>query len=161
MSRLLLPNGWEIPCWGATTAPGPGCQPTVIEKFDGQADPVHRGACHGCDWIGPDRDDENAGAEDAHDHSHPGWRSLPVIPSYRYDDPKVMARLRRELRPLYPTDWAERCGPTITWRSPGGSRHVPGHGLFGGYCMGRVRAEASESTVCAVPATSAQLDLFG
>jgi len=40
---------------------------------------------------------------------------------------------------IYPAGWAKRCGPTITWREPMATRHVPGRGLFGGYDMARLR----------------------
>lgn len=147
MSRLVLPAGWELPIWGQKRPAGDGCQPTVIMELsplkETDDSPVyrHKGACFGCGWLGPDRDDENPAAEDAHDHTHPGWLTLPglVITEYRYDDHKARQRLAHQLASLYPPDWVRRAGPTLTWRSPPFTRHVPDGGLFGGYCMARVR----------------------
>jgi hypothetical protein len=163
VSRLLLPAGWEIPCWESQAAPGPGCQPTVIQpRWRGQdQDGAYRGACHECGWIGEVVASENAAAEHANDHAHPGWRELPVLTGYRYDDLKLMARLARELAPAFPVGWAERCGPVITWRTPPGTRHVPGHGLFGGYCMGRARPGAPAEHSAPATVVTTQLDLFG
>jgi len=88
MSRLVLPAGWELPIWGQKRPAGDGCQPTVIMELsplkETDDSPVyrHKGACFGCGWLGPDRDDENPAAEDAHDHTHPATpgasASLPV-----------------------------------------------------------------------------------
>lgn len=165
MSRpFLLPDGWDVPIWGQRSPAGPGCQPTVAvatapvtaADSDRWAGSSYRGACFGCLWLGPERDSENAGAEDAHDHTHPGWWALPVIAPYRYDDEKARQRLALHLASLYPQDWASRAGPTVTWRNPIGSRHVPGGGLFGGYCMARVKAVAG---VAPAVAEAAQLAL--
>ena len=94
--------------------------------------------------------------EDAHDHAFPEWRSLPAIEPYAYDDTTKRAWLAHRLAALYPPDWPERNGPTVTYRdSSYATRHVPGGGLFGGYSMARLRHRDEDDSDDAE-----QLDLF-
>lgn len=43
----------------------------------------YRGACLGCGWVSDHTHRgakaENLAVEDAHDHTHPGWRDIPVV----------------------------------------------------------------------------------
>lgn len=164
MSDLRTPRGWKVAICEPETPAGPGCQPTVLYRYlngirresTTNCGSEYRGACFACRWLGPQRDDENTATEDAHDHAFPGWRDLPAIEPYRYDEGAKRARLAQRLGPLYPPGWPERKGPTITYRdSPFGTRYVPGGGLFGGYCMARVR-HVAEGPAYDVE----QLDLF-
>lgn len=127
--------------------PEDGCQPTVLsanrDDSDGLGHLMFRGACLGCGWVSgrvhPLRaGGGNAAVEDAHDHTHPGWRDLPVVPPAPRDVSGSQAkaaldRKRAEIAALHPPGWAERRGPTRTLRQPMGTRHVPFGGWFGGY----------------------------
>ena len=94
--RRAMAGGWSI----AITAPGDGrfddgeplsgrwsrCSPTVLSRDHWPRRPhlEYRGACLGCGWVSPrthllQAGGENAAVEDAHDHTHPGWRDLPVV----------------------------------------------------------------------------------
>ena len=100
---------------------------------------VYRGACLHCTWEGPLRDGENAAAEDAHDHTWPGWRELPLVPrrpDTASNSRKSSAALRNwiaRVNAAYPAGWLESGGPIRTRRSTYGTRHVPNHTGFGGY----------------------------
>jgi len=143
VTGLRLRRGWKIAICQPEAPSAQGCQPTVLSRYlyrvTGDLGTYYgskyRGACFGCRWLGPQSDGENSATEDAHDHAFPEWRSLPAIEPYRYDDRKKRARLAQQLAMLYPPNWPDRRGPTITYRDgPFGTRHVPGGGLFGGYC---------------------------
>jgi hypothetical protein len=121
------------------------CTPTVLTRDNGEpADHLeYRGACLGCGWVSDNvhrlrRGGENAAVEDAHDHTHPGWRDVPVVeapPSL--DSPQAyargIARWRERWELLLPAGWLDRGGPIRTPRSHGGTRHVPGRAPGGGY----------------------------
>lgn len=95
-------------------ADGGACRPTIEEtylwdhtrrddRFPSESVRVailHRGACLGCGWSGEPHQSENAAVEDAHDHSWPGWRDLPIVPR-RPDDTKAQAKWRAHLTALY------------------------------------------------------------
>jgi Family of unknown function (DUF6349) len=142
---LQIPKNWQIALCEPETAPGPGCQPTVIARYSRTRDTEYRGACFGCGWIGGSRRDCNLAVEDAHDHAHPGWRELPVVDMPRRTadprkDREQLARVATELVRLVPPGWPERCGPIRAWRdSPIASRHVPGYSPWGGGEMAVVR----------------------
>lgn len=128
--------------------PEHGCQPTVLSAHRDDEDDelghlMYRGACLGCGWVS-DRvhllwdGGENAAVEDAHDHTHPGWRDLPVVDRMPTDatGQKAQAALdrkRAEVAAMHPDGWADRHGPTRTLRQPLGTRHAPRCGWFGGY----------------------------
>jgi Family of unknown function (DUF6349) len=147
VSGPSVPRGWKVAICQPEAPLAEGCQPTVLSRYlyrvagdlrtyDGSR---YRGMCFGCAWRGPERDSENNATEDAHDHVFPEWRSLPAIEPYRYDDQAKRARLAQRFVALYPAGWSERHGPTGTCRDTAATRHVPGGGLFGGYCMSRLR----------------------
>ena len=84
LDRLMIPPRWDVALCQPKEPAGPGCQPTVLSRTIYAARHVYvrtdyRGACFGCGQLGPIRPDENEAAEDAHDHTHPGWRDLPVL----------------------------------------------------------------------------------
>lgn len=97
---------------------------------------VHRGVCRGCPWEGPQRGTIDAAIADALDHSHPGWRDLPVVESPPYNDGSKQGRRRQER-------WTEKVAelygdqelgtPIITARPGSGTRSVPGRSPWGGY----------------------------
>ncbi len=162
--RRLMAAAWTI----AITHPGGGlmddeppqrpdakrghlCTPTVLschwlpaegEDYWTMQDHLgFRGACLTCGWVGPPRRDaraENLAVEDAHDHSHPGWREIPVLPappsmetptSYK----QLVARWYERWGHLLPEGWLDRGGPVRTARSASASRHVAGRAPGGGY----------------------------
>jgi hypothetical protein len=119
-----------------------GCRPTVEYRDlrDDGGELGFRGACLVCPWRGPAHDDENAAVEDAHDHTHPGWRALPIVdppPDFgnlsRPEAERRYGRWLEQVAPLYPDDWFDARGPIRTRRAPLGTRHVPGRAPGGGY----------------------------
>lgn len=111
---------------------------------------LSRGACFGCGWLGPEREDSNTAVEDAHDHTHPGWRELPVLemPRLTYEpkkDDAALAAVLPQIVALYPADWPERCGPVRAWRNPIATRHVWGRSPWGGYELAVARQPKPEA----------------
>ena len=104
---------------------------------------LYRACCRrpGCDWEGPERDSENAAAEDGCDHAWPGWRDLPAVP----EPPRItsgttkaeraaIARWTDQVNLLYRPGWVEDGGPVRTRReASSGTRHVPAGTPYGGY----------------------------
>jgi hypothetical protein len=123
----------------------PRCTPTILSRDTGERTNhlEYAGACLGCGWVS-DRTHrlryggENAAVEDAHDHTHPGWREVPVVEAPPTPDSPgaythQIARWRERWEQLLPDRWLERGGPIRTPRSRGGTRHVPGRAPGGGY----------------------------
>lgn len=171
-SRYEMSGAWTIPIthpgWDDTTGDEPfrlwtdhGCQPTVVTADTRTWDPTtrkriggalwYRGACLGCGWVADVVHDlaehgENRAVEDAHDHTHPGWRDTPIVERAPiWQGTPSRAQLTRaearqtEIAALHPPGWADRHGPTRSLRSnPIGTRHVPWRGWFDGYdiCAG-------------------------
>jgi Family of unknown function (DUF6349) len=104
---------------------------------------MYRGACRRCDWEGEPHDRENAVAEDACDHSWPGWRDLPSVPRVPEERKKRAAWVDRVVG-LYPAGWLEDGGPIRTARSGYGTRHVPGSTPFGGYDLAAVAVDEAD-----------------
>ena len=97
---------------------------------------VHRGVCRGCPWEGPQRGHIDTAIADALDHSHPGWRDLPVVDPLPYNDGSKQGRRRQE---RWTETVAELYGhqkpgtPIITARQDAGTRSVPERSPWGGY----------------------------
>jgi hypothetical protein len=102
----------------------------------------YRGACLGCSWVsdratrGPGA--ENRAVEAGHDHTHPGWRGIPVVaapPTMEIPGSytALVARWYQRWGHLLPEGWLDRGGPVRTTRSPLADRHVPGRAPGGGY----------------------------
>ena len=156
--RRAMAAAWSV----AITAPGSRfddtvdvggpCRPTVLtchwlpqpnENYWTMRDHLgYRGACLGCGWVCAvprrSRGAENLAVEDAHNHSHPGWRELPVVgapPSLEAPAsyPRLVEKWRSRWGHLLPDGWLESGGPIRTHRPPPGSRHVPGRAPGGGY----------------------------
>ena len=98
---------------------------------------LRRGACLGCRWEGEPRDTENEAVEDAHDHSHPWWRELPVVerPAGEKPSAKAIAAILAACEAAVPGCTADPWCPVRTWRTPPGTRHHMG-GLLGGFDLG-------------------------
>lgn len=97
---------------------------------------LHRGACRGCDWHGPHRADDDAALADALDHTHPGWRTLPVVDEAPFSDgsPSSRARSARWTEAVTEAYGLQGPGcPVITDREYPGTRSVPGRSPWGGY----------------------------
>lgn len=161
--RRLMAAAWSI----ATTHPGGlsaehaqrrasghsrMCEPTILichwlpadgEDYWAIKDHLgYRGACLGCGWVSDQpqrgRGAENLAVEDAHDHTHPGWREIPVVgappsleaPSFYKG---LIARWYQRWGHLLPEGWLDRGGPIRTARSPMATRHVPDRAPGGGY----------------------------
>ncbi len=162
--RVAMVRSFSI----AITAPGsrfghpdtappvwPSCTPTVLSRDSGdRTDHLeYRGACLGCGWISDHTHrlrrggGENTAVEDAHDHTHPGWRELPVVEApptldspHAHAHAQRLARWRERWELLLPAGWLEQRGPIRTPRSGGGTRHVPGRAPGGGYDLAAVDA---------------------
>ena len=141
---ITHPGGWG----DRRPTQGDYCTASILSR-DRRDDGGHleyRGVCMTCGWVSDSlRTSENAAVEDALDHTHPGFRDLPVLPHRPSGDaPTQMQRWRDEmaalLAPWLPDGWAETEGPVWTTRTPHGTRHVPGWGVFGGYDLGTLRA---------------------
>lgn len=129
---------WGHPGFTRRTPPEPTSdhQPTSLVRSWGQPAPdgsgqtwpyLHRGACLGCSWEGSDRRRTDEAVEDAHDHTHPGWRDLPAIPERR--GRHWLTHARR----LYPDGWFDQGGPIRTVRTGIEKQHKPGAAPGGGY----------------------------
>ncbi|MFB1042337.1 DUF6349 family protein [Streptomyces chrestomyceticus] len=137
-SRGVWRIDWGHPGFTHCTPPEPTTdhQPTVlVRRWDLPAPEhpdetwpyLHRGACLGCTWEGPDRRRTDEAVEDAHDHTHPGWRDLPPLPERRGRHWLTHATQ------LYPTGWFDTGGPIRTIRTGVEKRHLPGKAPGGGY----------------------------
>lgn len=118
------------------------CQPTVLSSDtrdwgDNPGGSLRwRGACRGCGWVSDITPSENTATETAMDHSHPGWRDMPVIDSSPAGgDKKQVAKWEAHVRAMYPPAWLDSGGPILTARKQFGRRHVPGRAPGGGYDM--------------------------
>lgn len=118
------------------------CRPTVEYRDvrDDGGKLSFRGACLSCAWRGSARDDENSAVEDAHDHTHPGWRALPIVdppPDFaNLSRPEAERRYQRwlnQIAPRHPNGWFDTGGPIRTRRPLLGTRHVPGRAPGDGY----------------------------
>lgn len=116
-----------------------------------------RGACLGCGWLGPVRDDyERLGVEDALDHAWAGWRDLPAVRPIPgggdgpRDDQRRLDAWVAEVLPLHPAGWLQAGGPVRTLRADRrGTRHVPGRTPWGGYDCGTTEAAEAQAALSA------------
>ncbi|MFF3337772.1 DUF6349 family protein [Streptomyces flavidovirens] len=137
-SRHLWRISWGHPGFTHRTPPEPtpDHRPTVlVRNWDrpapdgfGETWPYfHRGACLGCTWEAPNRRRTNEAVEDAHDHTHDGWRDLPALPERR-----GRHWLTHATR-LYPDGWYDNGGPVRTICTGIEKRHLPGKAPGGSY----------------------------
>lgn len=141
------------------------CWPTVVQRHtggrtaDGARAHETAGACLGCGWIGVAH---RTGADgigpmplavaDAHDHSHPAWRTVPAVGPRREG-------WADQVRHAYPAGWWETGGPVVMIDGPRGlyvdTEGAPGG--YGGYSLAAIlRGEIS----AAAPPESVQGELF-
>lgn len=109
-----------------------------------RGDREYRAACLGCDFEGPEQAAENNAVEDAHDHTHPWWRELPIVDQARTDAaPSAVAKAKARVVKVYeearPGCTTIPACPVRTWRKANGTRHHTG-GILGGYDLGVERA---------------------
>jgi N12 class adenine-specific DNA methylase len=95
---------------------------------------VYEACCRDCDYLAPQRDQEESTVRDMFDHAHPGWRELlPVVASLTYEETQKKSAVEQwaqSIVELYPAGWVKTDGPVLTGRNPGGTRshgdvHLP------------------------------------
>lgn len=130
------------------------CQPHILSvdlrcdhsyRVDGVClcigDLTYRHYCT-CGHVDPPRSDENGAAEDHLDHAWPGWRELPLGPTWRHegsDSGRAKAAekwLATAVKAGYAAEWLEAGGPVLTARGWCGGRHVCARTPWGGYDVG-------------------------
>lgn len=124
------------------------CAPTV-ESLHCGSDMLYRGAClgAGCGWISDAVTDENHAVEDVHDHTHPGWRDLPIVQAAPHDaKDKQRDAWRREINRVYvglghPTHLTLPGGVIRTARSLHGTRSHWAHPVGGYDICGSIAAD--------------------
>ncbi|MFB7828880.1 DUF6349 family protein [Streptomyces hydrogenans] len=94
---------------------------------------IHRGACLACSWEGESRRRRDEAIEDAHDHTHPGWRDLPIFD--RSPTGKGAATWAQHIRAVYPGGWFEASGPLRLYVDPPFDRHEAGAAPGGGFIL--------------------------
>ncbi|WP_214327905.1 DUF6349 family protein [Nonomuraea sediminis] len=140
---------WEI-SYGHPAELTDACRPTVLSRVVDEPTwhQLHRGACLGCDYEGPERRRNNEATEDAHDHAWPTWRALPVVspPAAAADyRPVLRERWQAEVTRAYPAGWFTSGGPLVIYR-PEDGRHRPGGAPGGGYEIVVRQAEPSQQS---------------
>lgn len=146
---IRLSHGWHT-WWRQDQEHTTDCRPIVMQAdlrcgchergCQCAGDLVHRAACLQCSFEGPVRLSENEAAEDANDHSWPGWRDLPIVPKVpeggtSKKDNQARVDWIEKVSALYPAGWLETGGPIRTRRTSPGTRHVPERTPYGGYDM--------------------------
>lgn len=111
------------------------CEHQYDETCACVGDLVYRAACLHCAWEGTVKARENTAVEDAHDHSWPGWRDLPVVPSRppagsSAKEREALSNWQAGVTAVYPSGWLESGGPIRTGHT---GRHIPNRTGFGGY----------------------------
>ncbi|MFB7742456.1 DUF6349 family protein [Streptomyces sp. NPDC056132] len=94
---------------------------------------IYRGACLACSWEGPDRRRRDEAIEDAHDHTHPGWRDLLIFPGTR--SAKASKLWWAHVRATYPKGWFDAGGPLRLYIEPPFDRHEAGAAPGGGFIL--------------------------
>lgn len=100
---------------------------------------------HGWHGIGGN---ENVAVEAWHDHSFPGWRDLPIVPTRLRDreKPGISKAAKKWIEAHYPKGMQIPGAPIITERSPMGTRHVPGRSPWGGYDIAHTAVEPNRKS---------------
>lgn len=146
-ARLAYLACWDIAITQPDQAKGVGCQPTILTS-DNWPQIRYLAACLTCGYVSnTQRDCENPAVEDALDHTHPGFRDVPILPGRPIGEEGTTRQtkwdqtMRGQLTGRVPADWVARCGPTWTNRQPTGTRHVPTRGIYGGYDLGTLEPQ--------------------
>ncbi|MFE9553145.1 DUF6349 family protein [Streptomyces sp. NPDC006703] len=113
---------------------------TSIYKIITDTQWLHRGACLACPWEGPDRRRRDDAIEDAHDHTHPGWRDLPIFDRSRSG--KASKTWWAHVRATYPKGWFDAGGPLRLYAAPPFDRHEAGAAPGGGFILHEARRKA-------------------
>jgi len=114
------PESWRtVGCKADYAVSGPPHTRWWNERPDGTA---WRGVCYGCGAVFAPRTDELGALGDALDHTHPGWRSLPVFKRPARDrarlTPAESEQWATSIRKVLPAGWLESGGPLRTMRLP-------------------------------------------
>ncbi|MEU9238549.1 DUF6349 family protein [Streptomyces sp. NPDC048385] len=117
---------------------------TSIGKIVADVRRLQRGACLACSWEGPDRRRRDAAIEDAHDHTHPGWRDLPIFDRARSG--KASKLWWAHVRASYPNDWFDVGGPLRLYVEPPFDRHQAGAAPGGGFVLHTARRKRQTSS---------------
>ncbi|MEV0444987.1 DUF6349 family protein [Streptomyces spectabilis] len=125
---------------GTPPEPSPDHRATSLSRAVADAKWIHRGACLACPWEGPDRPRRDAAIEDAHDHTHPEWRQLPIL--HRLPENKA---LRRYMESTYPEGWFDAGGPLRLYAEPPFDRHKAGAAPGGGFILYTARRKPAPS----------------
>ncbi|MFH9227631.1 DUF6349 family protein [Streptomyces lydicus] len=139
--REVLRGTWSIGYGdpGFTTQFGKPPEPSVhhtatsIYKIITDARWLHRGACLACPWEGPDQRRRDAAIEDAHDHTHPEWRQLPIF--HRSPSGRGTKVWWRHVKSRYPEGWFDAGGPLRLYAEPPFDRHKAGAAPGGGFIL--------------------------
>ncbi|KPI32307.1 hypothetical protein OV320_2483 [Actinobacteria bacterium OV320] len=128
------------------TPPEPSTRHTAtsIHKIVTDALWLHRGACLACSWEGPDRRRRDTAIEDAHDHTHPGWRNLPIFD--RAGSGKGSKVWWAHVRATYPQGWFDAGGPLRLYAEPPFDRHAVGAAPGGGFVLDTPRRKRQASS---------------
>ena len=126
------------------------CTPSVLYRYQGQRHDW-LGICTGCGWGGTAQTGESEAIEQAHDHTHPEWRTIPVIASPRHlgDGTKTDTKWVDLAHATYGTDWLNNQGPVRTRRkNQMATRHVAGRAPGGGYDLaGGIEDQTTQDTL--------------
>ncbi|WP_164932259.1 MULTISPECIES: DUF6349 family protein [unclassified Streptomyces] len=149
--REVLRGTWSIGYGdpGFTTQFGTPPEPsdhhsaTSIHKIVTDALWLHRGACLACPWEGPDRRRRDAAIEDAHDHTHPEWRTLPIMDRASGRGARIWWQ---HVRARYPQGWFDAGGPLRLYAEPPFDRHEAGAAPGGGFILHTTRRKPKPSS---------------
>ncbi|MCK7627270.1 DUF6349 family protein [Streptomyces sp. RS10V-4] len=129
--------GWDDPGYttqfGTPPNPAPRHTATSLTKVLGDAQWLYRGACLACAWEGPDQPKRDHAIEDAHDHTHPGWRTLPIFD--RPPGAKGHKTWLLHVTERYPAGRFDAGGPLRLYAEPYARRHKAGAAPGGGFAL--------------------------
>ncbi|MGW6393278.1 DUF6349 family protein [Streptomyces sp. NPDC055103] len=119
--------------FGAPPPPAARHTATSLTRAVADARWQYRGACLACPWEGPERPRRDNAIEDAHDHTHPGWRDLPIFERARTG--KAAKTWATHTRAVYPDGWFEAGGPLRLYIDPPFDSHEAGGAPGGGFIL--------------------------
>ncbi|MFD5428246.1 DUF6349 family protein [Streptomyces sp. NPDC127084] len=119
--------------FGTPPQPATRHTPTSMDRAVADAKWINRGACLACTWEGPERHRRDEAIEDAHDHTHPGWRQLPIF--HPCPSGKSAKTWQRHLESTYPEGWFDAGGPLRLYAKPPFDMHDAGAAPGGGFIL--------------------------